>query len=93
MRLMIKGSPKNAKRAAARRGIPVRNCHALATTAASRARDRGRARNDTVCDAPESARVRVMHWLAERGVLKEGRGYAPGSLLFFNGARRRRGKR
>lgn len=82
MRLFIKGNRKNATRAAARRGITLRNC---------KLNPRG---DGAICDAPESARVAVMRWYSERGnIVKSRRGYAPGSLLFFSGARTRRRRR
>lgn len=81
MRLVIKGSPKNAKREAARRGIPVRACHKHPKF------------NETFCDAPESARVRVMRWLGHHDTKRTGRGVQPGALLFFNGAARPRRRR
>lgn len=82
MRLVIKGSPKNAKREAARRGIPVRNCFKHPKF------------NETFCDVSESARARVTQWLHRGGeTSKAGRGIPPGSLLFFNGAKRRRRRR
>ncbi|HEV3059684.1 MAG TPA: hypothetical protein VGY48_15645 [Vicinamibacterales bacterium] len=82
MRLFIKGSAANAKRAAARRGIPVRDCFLTKKGDAA------------FCDAPESARPKVMEWYREKGsVVQAGRGYTPGSLLFFAGARRRKRSR
>ena len=82
MRLVIKGSPKNAKREAARRGIAVRNCH------------KNPKRNETYCDASDSARGRAVQWLHRGGeTSKPGRGVPPGSLLLFNGARRKRRRR
>ncbi len=81
MRLVIKGSPKNAKREAARRGVPVRNCQKHPRF------------NDTFCDAPESARAKAVRWLGEGDTLRVGRGVQPGALLFFNGARRKRRRR
>lgn len=81
MRLFIKGNRKNATRSAARHGVPVRNC---------KLNPKGDA---TFCDAPEGARVAVMRWYGERGHVKSKRGYTPGSLLFFAGARVRRRRR
>jgi hypothetical protein len=79
MRLFIKGSPANAKRAAARRGIAVRDCHL------------NKKGDATFCDAPETARTKVQEWLRDKSsVVQAGRGYTPGALLFFAGARRRR---
>ena len=83
MRLVIKGSPKNAKREAARRGIQVRNCRATGAPM----------RRETVCDAPASAYRKAMDWMGRKETFRYGRGAAPGSLLFFNGPRRRRKKR
>ncbi len=83
MRLVIKGSPKNAKREAARHGIPVRDCKPHPRF------------NETFCDAPESARGRVVRWFGKKETRggRTGRGVAPGALLFFNGARARRRRR
>lgn len=81
MRLVIKGSPKNAKREAARRGIPVRECKLHPKF------------NETFCDAPESARSKVVRWLGKGDTRRAGRGVQPGALLFFNGAYRQRRKR
>lgn len=85
MRLVIKGSPKNAKREASRHGIPLRNCRVTKL-------DNERTPT-TMCDAPDSARTRVAQWFNVSGTIQSGRGYAPGSLLFFNGARGRRKRR
>lgn len=74
--LFIKGTVKNAKRAAARRGIPVRDCKAT---------PRG---DGVMCHAPCShsqVMNKVIHWYTERegrAPMKAGRGYAPGTLLF-----------
>lgn len=82
MRLFIKGGKKNATREAARRGIPVSNC---------KPSNKGDA---VMCDAPESARVKVMHWLGDRSsIIRRRRGYTPGALLFFSGAKRGRRRR
>lgn len=81
MRLFIKGNRKNATRAAARHGVPVRNCKLNPKGDAS------------FCDAPESARTAVMRWYGSTGIIRSRRGFAPGSLLFFSGARRGRRRR
>lgn len=80
MNLVIKGRPANAKRAAARHGVPVRDCKY----------DGQGGNNYTVCKAPEKSRVRVMYWFGERVTKRAGRGMTPGTLVHFNGARRRR---
>jgi len=79
LNLIIKGQPKSAKRAAARRGIPVKNCRAINA-------------RETACAAPAHAHARVAAWL-DTGSVREGRGYEPGTLLYFNGARGRGRKR
>ena len=81
-KLFIKGPVKNARREAARRGIAVRNCKQA---------PRGEAVCETSDDVPN--KVRVMQWFAVTDVNVPGRGYPPGSLLFFNGARRGRRRR
>jgi hypothetical protein len=82
VKLFIKGPLKSAKREAARRGIGVRNC-------------RVNSRTETVCETSDASpnKVRVMQWFSRTDVNVPGRGYAPGALLFFNGARRRRRRR
>lgn len=81
-RLFIKGPLKSAKREAARRGIAVRNC-------------RVNERRETVCETSDASsnKVRIMQWFARTDVNVPGRGYAPGALLFFNGAGARRRRR
>lgn len=53
IRLTIKGSIKNATRAAARHHIPVRNCFSGE-------------HGDTFCDAPCSKHLAVMKWYGEK---------------------------
>lgn len=86
IRVSIKGTPKMAKRAAARHGVPVRNCGVSGLP-------RGTLRKETICDAPDSARAKIMAWYAEKETRREGRGFAPGAMLYFNGARTKRRKR
>jgi len=87
-KLFIKGDPKNAKRAAARRDIPVRDC--------TWRRPFGSLKSETTCtvvNPSQPVRVRIMQWFGEHETMRPGRGGAPGSLLFFNGAKRRRRRR
>jgi len=70
LRLSIKGSKKNATRAAMRHRVPVRNCVTKGST--------------TYCDAPCGKQLAVMRWMNERDLLVRGRGYPPGALLHFS---------
>ena len=83
MRLLIKGRPANAKRAAARHGVPVDHCEY----------DGRGGNNYTACHAPEKARRRVMEWFGQKETKRAGRGWPPGALVHFNGARRKRRRR
>lgn len=73
--LLIKGPIKNAKRAAQRRELSVTDCITVS----------GR---DVRCYTPCSAGAerKVGAWFAERGQVKKGRGYPPGTLLHFSGS-------
>ena len=73
--LHIHGSSKSAKREAARRGIPLFNCHT------------GQ-RDDVSCHAPCKPGVtnRIVEWYGERAHAKAGRGFPPGTLLYYSGA-------
>ncbi len=90
--LFIKGTTKkSATRAAQRHGVPVRNC---------KMNPRG---DGVLCDAPCSSKSSVVKWYTEKANrVKPGRGFVPGTLLFYggcpsggglSGARKRRRKR
>lgn len=70
IRMTIKGSKRAAQRAAKRRGIPTR-CEGT------------RRRDESFCEAPCSAQMKVYRWYGEPSTLKPGRGLPPGTLLFF----------
>jgi hypothetical protein len=71
LRLTIKGNKKNATRAASRRRISVRNCSTKKGT--------------TYCDTPCSKWRAVAEWYGEKTTgAKRGRGFVPGTLLFFS---------
>lgn len=86
----VKGPRKSAKRAAARHGVSITKCMPVS----------GR---QVVCQAPCSARLRLIAWLSAHGHMKKGRGSTPGTLLHYNancgygddlrGPRRRRRRR
>lgn len=72
IQLSIKGSKKSAARAASRRGIAIKQC--------SKARH-----NTVICKAPCRDLSKAMYWYGEHGSrTKEGRGFVPGTLLFFS---------
>lgn len=87
-RLVIKGGKKNATREAARHGVTVRSC-------------RTTKHDTTLCDAPCAQWREVGEWFREHRTQRAGRGFSPGSLLFYagcdakdlRGARRRRRRR
>ncbi len=71
IRLSIKGPLKSAKRAASRNRVSVRNCHKLKS---------GR----VVCDVPCRQEVAVARWFGKKGTIRPGRGYPPGTLVFYS---------
>jgi hypothetical protein len=72
LQLIIKGNKRSAGRAAARRGVPVQ-CRAQAN------------RGEIICVAPCHAEGKVYRWFdTPRDVIKKGRGFPPGTLLWFN---------
>ncbi len=73
LRLLIKGSPSNAKREAARRGIPLKNVK------------RHPKFNEVYADAPCTALTKAMRWHGDvPHKPRSGRGFPPGSLTFFS---------
>lgn len=72
--LIIKGPTKNAKRAAQRHGISTVSCRDVS--------------GDVQCYAPcgGKAEHKTAEWFAERGRTKAGRGYPPGTLLYYSGS-------
>ena len=72
--LIIKGPVKSAKRAAQRHGISTVSCRSVS--------------GDVQCYAPcsSSAMHKTAAWYSERGRSKAGRGYPPGTLLYYSGS-------
>lgn len=77
--LVIKGNKKAATREAHRRGIAVKNC---------KYRKGGFTKGDvdstTTCVASNVHEKKIAKWMGARGTKKRGRGFAPGTLLFYN---------
>jgi hypothetical protein len=72
--LHIKGTKKNATRAAARRGIPVKSC-------------RKNMSGTVNCAATCASYARIVRWFGEKsGQVRQGRGFAPGTLLYYSGS-------
>ena len=69
--LVVKGNKRSAGREAARRGISAK-CRAKVN------------RGEIVCVVPCHAAAKVHRWFEQGGVSKKGRGYPPGTLLWFN---------
>lgn len=83
--LIVKGSKKNATRAAARRGIPTASCRLVGGGSSLRAQQYG---GDVQCYVPcrRGVTERVTGWYGERGTRRNGRGFAPGTLTYFSGS-------
>ena len=83
--LIAKGPIKNVQRAAGRHGVNVNSCRAV-----------GR---DVQCYTSCKTEPAVMQWFQDRGRVKVGRGFPPGTLLYYSGhcggrdLGRRRGKK
>lgn len=73
IRLVVKGPKKSAQRAAARRKLPVR----------CKKGDTGQP-GSVICDAPCSVNRRALYtWYGEKAATRVGRGFPPGTLLYF----------
>ena len=68
--VVIKGEPKNAKREAQRRGIVLRDC--------KKAKD-----EITRCIASSVHEKKLAKWMGAQTTKKKGRGFSPGTLLFY----------
>jgi len=87
IKIIAKGPVKNVQRSAHRRGISLKSCRA--------SKERF---SQVYCAAPCSKGNQVRRWFGDAMELaKGGRGYPPGTLLFFNescgaleGARKRK---
>jgi hypothetical protein len=77
-RVTVKGTKKNATRAAQRYGIALRNCKKLS---------RGR---EVACDAPCNKWRAIGKWYMEKTPRggRPGRGNPPGTLLFYSGCQK-----
>jgi hypothetical protein len=81
LRLLIKGSPANARREASRRGIPLKNVKKHPRF------------NEVYADASCKALTKAMIWHGDTPHKpKSGRGFPPGSLVYFNAAGCRSGE-
>jgi hypothetical protein len=101
IRLVVKGPPAVAQRAAARHGVPAR-CFSE-----NPFKEKRRTRNDSYCDAPCSSYTKLTEWLAaphgRKLKYRPSLQHPEGALLFFSmkgcpggalsGARRRRRRR
>jgi hypothetical protein len=70
--VIAKGPAKNVKRAASRHGVTMSACRAVG--------------GDVQCYTSCSAEPGIAEWFSERGRVKQGRGFAPGTLLYYSGS-------
>jgi hypothetical protein len=69
--VIAKGPLKNVQRAAARYDVPVSDCRAIG--------------GDVQCHTLCSAEANMAEWFSARGRVKQGRGFPPGTLLYYSG--------
>lgn len=72
--LIVKGPVRNARRAAHRHGVVVKDCRSVS--------------GDVQCYVKCSAAAQnaTGRWYAERNRSKAGRGFPPGTLLYYSGS-------
>lgn len=73
IRLAVNGTPKSARREAARHGVAVRNVTKMASP-----------RGAVYADTPCKNLSKVMRWYGTKPSLKPGRGSPPGTLTFYS---------